>query len=185
MADVTSEGELDREEGVEVEENSEDGVEVPQQDGTQVEQKQDLAAQYLDALQRERASFINYRRRVEQERAETYQYATTSLIKKLLPVLDDFDRALGAIPEKERKSNKWIEGVELIDKKLHSIMEQEGVEAIEALGQPFDPNVHEAVAFDDNSEGGDNVDTVSEVFANGYKLHDRVIRPAIVKVTRG
>ncbi len=174
-------------EGVEVEEKSVDGVEQSD-DGeapTQQEQGRDLAAEYLDALQRERASFINYRRRTEQERTETYQYATVTLIKKLLPVLDDFDRALGAIPERERKGNKWVEGVELIARKLHGIMEQEGVEAIEALGQPFDPNVHEAVAFDDNSGGGDNVDTVSEVFANGYKLHDKVIRPAIVKVTRG
>ena len=172
------------EEGVEVEASNGDGVEVAgevQQD----EQEKDLAAQYLDALQRERASFINYRRRVEQERNETYQYATVTLIKKLLPVLDDFDRALGAIPEQERAGNRWLEGVELIDKKLHNILESEGVEAIEALGQPFDPNLHEAVAFDDNSEGGGGVDKVSEVFANGYKLRDRVIRPAMVKVTRG
>ncbi len=185
MGDVDKKSDLDMEEEVQVEENSGDGVESTSQEEAQVEQKRDLAAEYLDALQRERASFINYRRRVEQERADTFQYATSALIKKLLPVLDDFDRALAAIPEKERQGNKWVEGVELIDKKLHSIMEQEGVEPIEALGQPFDPNVHEAVAFDDNSAGGDNVDTVSEVFANGYKLHDRVIRPAIVKVTRG
>ncbi|HKP51661.1 MAG TPA: nucleotide exchange factor GrpE [Chloroflexia bacterium] len=191
MGDVDNKPDLDMEEEVEVEENSNDGVEADSQDDAPVEQKRDLAAEYLDALQRERASFINYRRRVEQERADTFQYATSALIKKLLPVLDDFDRALSAIPEKERQGNKWVEGVELIDKKLHSIMEQEGVEPIEALGQPFDPNIHEAVAFDDNSAGGSgvedqgSVDTVSEVFANGYKLHDRVIRPAIVKVTRG
>ena len=145
----------------------------------------DLASEYLDALQRERANFINYRRRADQEKAETAQYATAGLVKKLLPVLDDFDRALAAIPEAERKGNSWVDGVELISRKLHNILEQEGVAPIEALGQPFDPNLHEAVAFEDNSDGGDHPDTVSEVFSKGYTMRDRVIRPAMVKVSRG
>ena len=143
------------------------------------------AAQYLEALQRERASFINYKRRMEQERTETVQYASAELLKKLLPVVDDFDRALAAIPDKERKDNKWVEGVELIARKLHTILEQQGVEPIEALNQPFDPNLMEAVAFEDNAGEGDHVDTVSEVFGKGYKLRDRVLRPAMVKVSRG
>ena len=147
--------------------------------------QRDLAAEYLDALQRERASFINYRRRMDQERAEQAQYATANLVKKLLPVVDDFDRALAAMPEKERKHDKWLHGIELIARKLHTILEQEGVEPIEALGQPFDPNLHEAVAFEDNSEGGDHVDTVAEVYSKGYKMKDRVHRPAMVKVSRG
>ena len=145
----------------------------------------DAAAQYLDALQRERASFINYKRRMEQERTETVQYASAELLKKLLPVVDDFDRALAAIPEGARKDNKWVEGVELIARKLHTILEQQGVEPIEALNQPFDPNLMEAVAFEDNAGDGDHVDTVSEVFGKGYKLRDRVLRPAMVKVSRG
>jgi molecular chaperone GrpE len=147
--------------------------------------ERDLASEYLEALQRERASFINYRRRAEQEKTEIAQYATAGLVKKLLPVVDDFDRAIAAIPEADRKSNKWVEGVELIARKLHSILEQEGVKPIEALGQPFDPNLHEAVAFEDKSEGGDHVDTVSQVFSKGYTIGDRVIRPAMVKVSRG
>jgi len=163
----------------------------PEQDQEQADQVadapagRDLATEYLEALQRERASFINYRRRAEQEKTETAQYATAGLVKKLLPVLDDFDRALAAIPEAERKGNKWVEGVELIARKLHNILEQEGVAPIDALGQPFDPSLHEAVAFEDNSEGGDHADTVSEVFSKGYMLGDRVIRPAMVKVSRG
>ena len=111
------------------------------------EERRDLAAEYLDALQRERASFINYKRRSEQERAETVQFAAANLLKRLLPVVDDFDRALAAIPAEEREDNSWVEGVELIARKLHNILEQEGVEPIEALGQPFDPNLHEAVAL--------------------------------------
>lgn len=154
--------------------------------GQAPEGEQDLAAKYLDALQRERASFINYKRRIEQERTETMQFATAQLLKKLLAVVDDFDRALVAIPEKEREGNKWVEGVELIARKLHNVLEQEGVQPIEALNQPFDPNLHEAVAFEDTTEASeDHVDRVTEVFGKGYKLRDKVLRPAMVKVTRG
>ena len=148
----------------------------------EIEQKAD---EYLRLAQRTQADFINYRRRVDQEKAEQAQYATANLVKKLLPVVDDFDRALSAIPEQERKHNKWVHGIELIARKLHTILEQEGVEPIEALGQPFDPNLHEAVAFDDNSQSDDHTDTVAEVYSKGYKLHDRVLRPAMVKVSRG
>ena len=76
--------------------------------------------------------------------------------------------------------------MELIARKLHAILEQEGVEPIEALGQPFDPNLHEAVAFEENADGtAEHQDTVSDVFSKGYKLRDRVLRPAMVKVSRG
>jgi molecular chaperone GrpE len=169
-----------------VQEQGQDGVPVDAQAQTQAG-SDNLAAEYLDALQRERAAFINYRRRTDQERAETVQYASANLLKKLLPIVDDFDRALAAIPEDERKKNKWVAGVELISRKLHTVMEQEGVEPIGAAGQPFDPNLHEAVAFEDNAEAGNDKheDTVSEVFSKGYKLRDRVLRPAMVKVTRG
>ncbi len=164
-------------------EETPNGIEEAQEQTGQVAPERDMAAEYLEALQRERANFINYRRRVDQEKTESAQYAAANLIKKLLPVVDDFDRALAAVPEADRKHNKWLQGIELIARKLHAVLEGEGVEPIEALGQPFDPNLHEAVAFDDNGNGGP--DTVSEVFAKGYKLKDRVIRPAMVKVSRG
>jgi molecular chaperone GrpE len=169
-----------------VESGPEPVASVNGKEGAAAEQQPDLAAQYLDALQRERASFINYKRRVEQERAESAQYATAALLKKLLTVVDDFDRALQSIPEEERKNNRWLEGIELIARKLHTILEQEGVQPIEALGQPFDPNLHEAVAFEEGADGTgeDRTDTISEVFTKGYRLHDRVLRPAMVKVTR-
>lgn len=162
---------------------------APEQNGAAVEEtgnEANLAAEYLEALQRERAAFINYRRRTDQERGETVAYANASLLKKLLPVVDDFDRALLAIPEHERKGkgSKWVEGIELIARKLHNLLEQEGVEPIEAKDQPFDPNLHEAVAFEEG-DGSGHEDTVSEVFSKGYKLRDRVLRPAMVKVTRG
>ena len=142
----------------------------------------DLAAEYLDALQRERASFLNYKRRVEQDREEASYKATANVLKKLLGVVDDFDRAVARLPE-EAKSVPWVEGVLAIHRKLNAILESEGVERIEAQDQPFDPNLHEAVAFDDTGDGHE--DTVAEVYASGYKVRDRVLRPAMVKVSRG
>ncbi|HUS17315.1 MAG TPA: nucleotide exchange factor GrpE [Chloroflexia bacterium] len=133
------------------------------------------AAEYLDLLQRERASFINFRRRSEQERSEAQQYATAQLLRKLLPVVDDFDRALSTAPT----DNAWIEGVRLINRKLHTLLEQEGVTQIEAVGQPFDPTLHEAIAYEDGGEGDD---VVAEEFAPGYRHKDRVLRHAVVKV---
>lgn len=144
--------------------------------------ERDLAAEYLDALQRERASFLNYKRRTEQDREEAAYRAGANLLRKLLPVVDDFDRALAHIPE-DAAQTPWAEGVAAIGRKLHAVLESEGVERIESLGQPFDPNLHEAVAFDDNGNG--HADTVSEVYAHGYKVRDRVLRPAMVRVARG
>ncbi len=159
------------------------GEDIEQEQPEEETPGRDLAAEYLEALQRERASFINFKRRTEQERSDTAQYAAANLLKKLLPVVDDFDRALGSVPQAERQNHKWLQGMELIQRKLHSVLESEGVEAIEAQGQPFDPNLHEAVAFDDTGNG--SADTVSEVYSKGYKLKDRVIRHAMVKVSRG
>lgn len=144
--------------------------------------QRDLAAEYLDALQRERASFLNYKRRVEQDREDASYRATANVLKKLLGVVDDFDRAIAHLPEEARKV-PWVEGILAIHRKLNSVLESEGVEKIEAQDQPFDPNLHEAVAFDDTGDGHE--DTVAEVYANGYKVRDRVLRPAMVKVSRG
>jgi molecular chaperone GrpE len=144
--------------------------------------QRDLAAEYLDALQRERAAFLNYKRRVEQDREEASYKATANVLKKLLGVVDDFDRAVAHLPE-EAKKVPWVEGILAIHRKLNSVLESEGVEKIEAQDKPFDPNLHEAVAFDDTGDGHE--DTVAEVYANGYKVRDRVLRPAMVKVSRG
>ena len=147
-------------------------------DAEQVVRAEAKAAEYLDLLQRERANFINYRRRTEQEKAETQQYASAQLLKKLLPVVDDFDRALQAAPS----NDPWVEGVRMIDRKLHALLEAEGVTPIESLGQPFDPALHEAVAYE---QGGEGDDVVAEEFARGYKHRDRVLRHAMVRVGKG
>ena len=145
---------------------------------SQLEEEKARAERCLSNWQRAEADLANFKRRAEQERAELVRFANSSLIGKLLPVLDDFERAIGAIPEEESTAG-WVEGIKLIDQKLRSILEQEGVLPIEALGKEFDPYVHEAVLTE---AGEGDVDVVVEELQKGYKLHDRVIRPTMVKV---
>lgn len=128
--------------------------------------------------QRSAADFANFKRRTEEERALAGQFSTALLIGKLLAVLDDFDRALESVPPEAE--DPWIEGVKLVERKLRNVLESEGVTPIEAVGQPFDPNLHEAVAHEDTAEHPDN--TVIGEAQRGYRLHDRVIRPSLVRV---
>lgn len=144
----------------------------------QLEQAELRAEEYLDSLKRERASFQNYRRRVEHERLEQQRVATGNVLVKLLPIVDDFHRAIEAIPEDQR--NEWFEGVALIQRKLERFMQDEGVTEIAALGQAFDPNFHEAVGVDSDTEAESG--TVTQVLQRGYRHGDRVLRPAMVRV---
>ena len=131
-------------------------------------------------LQRMTADFANYRKRNEAERSEFAKFAKADLIARLLDVLDGYDRALATVPE-EVKGQPWVEGMWLVERKLRSILDAEGLEPIDSLGKPFDPYMHEAVAYveSDEPEG-----TVIEEHQKAYRLHDRVIRPALVTVAR-
>ena len=131
-------------------------------------------------LKRMAADFANYRKRNEAERTEFAKFAKSDLIAKLLDVLDAYDRALATIPE-ELKSSSWVDGMWLIERKLRSILEAEGLQAIDSLGKPFDPYQHEAIAHleSDEPEG-----TVITEHQKAYRLHDRVIRPAMVTVAK-
>jgi molecular chaperone GrpE len=139
------------------------------------------AAEYLDGWQRARADFANYKKRVEKEQAETYQNAAGRVVARYLDVLDDFDRAMKDQPT-EGDAAKWAEGISLIYRKFQSILEAEGVTRIEAEGQAFDPQQHEAVTHEDSD--GHASGQVIEVLRQGYKLGDRVIRPALVRVAK-
>ena len=132
---------------------------------------------YKSELLRTAADFTNYRRRTEQEYASIKKLANRDLLLQLLDVMDDFARALAAVPEEQRESG-WVAGTAMIEKKLHGVLERAGVTPIEALGQPFDPALHEAVASDPGSDGS----TVVEVYRQGYRLGDGLLRPAMVKV---
>ncbi len=134
---------------------------------------------YLANWQRAQADFSNYKRRAEQERSETVKFANAALILNLLPVLDDLERALESVSEK-LAGLTWVDGIALIYRKLRMILEAHGLTEVEALGQPFDPNLHEAVLYGEGDEG-----KVIEELQKGYKLHDRVLRPTMVKVGNG
>ena len=136
------------------------------------------AEQNLANWQRSAADFANFRRRTDEERALQAQFSTAVLIGKLLSVLDDFDRALERAPSDVPES--WLEGIGLVERKLRGVLESEGVTPIEAIGQPFDPNLHEAVVHEDTADHRDN-EVIGEL-QRGYRLHDRVIRPSLVRV---
>ena len=135
--------------------------------------------EYLANWQRTQADFVNYKRRNEQERQEFGKFANSQLILSLLPVLDDLERAFeSATPQVARL--KWVEGIRLIDRKLRAALEAHGVSQIKALGEPFDPNLHEAAMHSKGEEG-----IVVQELQKGYMLHDRVIRPSRVVVGNG
>jgi molecular chaperone GrpE len=139
------------------------------------------AAEFKDQWLRATADYKNFKRRADLERSELIRSAGAGLLLKLLPVVDDFDRSIANIPA-EIAETPWWGGTQLIAQKLRTLLESENVKAIEALGQPFDPNLHEAVLYEE-AEGQDGV-VIAEL-QKGYRLHDRVLRPAMVKVGRG
>jgi molecular chaperone GrpE len=140
---------------------------------------QEEAAKNLDGWKRAQAEFANARKRMEKQRSESYLNASANVITKLLPVLDDFERALEAVPE-EIAGNAWLEGIQLVQRKLLGILDGMNVKPIEAVGETFDPMFHEAIMQEptDEYESG----TVSKELQKGYQLGDRVIRPSLVYV---
>ncbi len=144
-----------------------------------LEEERSKAEKYLHNWKRAEADLDNYRKRVEIERAEVSKYANVSLIMSLLPVIDDLERALASKPRESRHTG-WIEGIELICRKLKAALESWDLKEIEALGQDFNPAVHEAVAQVEGEEG-----KVIEEIQKGYTVRDRVIRPSLVAVGTG
>ncbi len=138
------------------------------------------AAEYLDHLQRLKAEFDNYRKRVIKEQTRAMEMAAEPFVRKLLEVLDEFDLALMAA-ERMPDFQKFLHGVELVYAKLLDILRSEGLERIEAEGKPFDPERHEALMQSGGSEGEP---FVADVLRQGYAMKGRVIRPAGVKVVR-
>ena len=142
-------------------------------------EEQAKAEANLAGWQRAQADFANFKRRSEQERGEYARFANAGLMLELLPVLDDLERALEHVPAK-LASAAWVDGVALIYRKLKAVLESQGLTQIEALGKPFDPNLHEAVRQDEGEEG-----IVIEEIRKGYQLHDKIIRPTMAVVGNG
>jgi molecular chaperone GrpE len=140
------------------------------------------AAEYLDGWQRARAELANARKRFERERQQAYSNARGDVLVQILPLLDDFERAVETLPPNLSKLT-WIEGVLLIQRKLQLLLEQAGVTNIEAAGQEFDPFRHEAVTHEP-SETIPEGHVIAEL-QKGYQLGDRVLRPSVVRVSSG
>jgi molecular chaperone GrpE len=137
---------------------------------------------YYDRLLRKTAEFDNYRRRVERERAQVGEAAASDLIKELLPLVDNLERALKADTGPDA-TDAYRRGVELIHQQLLDALRKRGVRPVEALGMDFDPHYHQAVAHE-MSEGHREGEVIEE-FSRGYMLGDRLLRPAMVKVAKG
>jgi len=138
------------------------------------------ADRYHSNWQRSAADFQNWKRRTDQEKADLGRTAEGAMTLELLRVLDDFERAFVALPV-ELRSLTWIEGVYMIGQKLYALLQARGLSPIDAQGQEFDPFLHEAVLREDDAEGSDALVVVQEL-QRGYRFHERVIRPTMVKV---
>lgn len=142
-------------------------------------EEKEKAEKYLANWQRAEADLINFKKRSDQEKGEIIKFANAVLVMSLLPILDDFERALDNVSIK-LAGFTWVDGIRLIQRKLQAVLESQGLSQIEALGNDFDPVLHEAVLEEEGEEG-----KVIEELQKGYKFHERVLRPAMVKVGKG
>lgn len=147
-----------------------------QDDGT-IELLSQQIAELTDALQRERADAINVRRRADEDRLKLGSFYKSSVIKELLPVVDNFERSLKHVPE-SLVDDEYIKGIAVIVKQFEDTLTKLGVERIKTVGEEFDPSIHDAVSHQET----DGKDIISEELQSGYKLGEEVIRPAMVRV---
>lgn len=144
-----------------------------------LEEEKKKAAEYLADAQRERADYQNLKKRTEQERQESINSINADFIRKLLPVIDDMERAFNMVDPQWQNSN-WVEGFRIIQRNLQDILRAHGCTAMECVGQPFDPNLHEAVAYEEGEDGM----VISEQ-RKGYMLNNKVVRVPQVSVGKG
>ena len=148
----------------------------------ELEEQKAKAAEYLDGWQRARAEFANYRKRIEKEQEDRIKSANGAFIARLLPVMDDFERAFQTLPP-NLMGMTWLEGIALIQRKLQMLLEQEGVTVIETGGQMFDPAFHQAVTHEESEEHEEG-QIIGEM-QKGYRMGDKVLRPSLVRVAKG
>lgn len=132
-----------------------------------------------EGWQRSQAEFANYKKRVARERSELFQRGSLDALQSLLPVIDDFDRAFENVPE-DISENPWIGGVAMIQRKFETLLEKFEIEAIDPTGEPFDPNLHEAIGADDSDEVESG--HVTATLQKGYRAGKIILRPALVRV---
>ena len=143
------------------------------------DKKDEKIEELTDKLTRQMAEFDNFRKRTEREKSQMYEIGAKDIIEKILPVIDNFERGLAAVPE-ESKEDPFVEGMEKIYKQIMTTLEGVGVKPIEAVGQEFNPDFHNAVMHVEDEEAGENI--ITEEFQKGYMYHDSVVRHSMVKV---
>ncbi|MCB5712279.1 nucleotide exchange factor GrpE [Lactonifactor sp. BIOML-A3] len=148
--------------------------------GKKKKDKKDQKIEELtDQLKRQMAEFDNFRKRTDKEKSAMYEIGAKEIIEKMLPIVDNFERGLGGVPE-DKKEDPFVEGMNKIYKQMMTAFEELGVKPIEAVGSEFDPNLHNAVMHVDDEEAGENV--VVEEFQKGYLYKENVVRHSMVKV---
>ena len=143
------------------------------------DKKDEKIDELTDRLTRQMAEFDNFRKRTDKEKSQMYEIGAKDIIDKILPVVDNFERGLGAVKEEE-KEDPFIQGMEKVYKQLMTTLESAGVKPIEAVGQEFNPDFHNAVMHVEDENFGEN--TVAEEFQKGYMYRDSVVRHSMVKV---
>ncbi len=142
-----------------------------------LEEKEKKIRDLTDTLQKLQAEFENYRKRTQKENLEFKKYALEEFIKKILPIIDNFELAL----ENKRNKEEFVKGIELIYSELYSVLEDVGLKKIDALNQKFDPHVHEALLAEKSNK---EPNTIIEELQKGYKIHDKILRHSKVKVSK-
>ena len=185
VAEETIEEEADSEASEEealeetAEEGSEKGAKGLFKRKPKKDKKDEQIEELKDKLTRQMAEFDNFRKRTEKEKSAMYEIGAKDIIEKILPVVDNFERGLGAVTE-EQKEDSFVSGMEMIYKQIMTTLDSVGVKAIEAVGNEFDPDFHNAVMHVEDEEVGENI--VVEEFQKGYTYRDTVVRHSMVKV---
>ena len=173
--DLTSSGEM----APESEENKDSKTAAKEKKKKRKDKKDEKIEELNDRLLRNMAEFENFRNRSEKEKSLMFEIGAKSVVEKILPVVDNFERGLGAVAEEE-KENAFVKGMESVYKQFSTVLEEIGVVPIEAVGKEFDPNLHNAVMHDEDDSMEANI--ISEEFQKGYMYKDSVVRHSMVKV---
>ena len=156
-------------------------VEISKDELDDLRKRAGADSEYHEKMIRTMADMENLRKRMDREKKDYINYANQELISGLLPVMDNFDRALQSV-ERTDQSAPYLQGVEMIYKQLEDVLKQQGLDEIKALGEPFDPHLHEAVQTEETDRYPE--DTILEVILKGYLFRGKLLRPAVVKVSR-
>lgn len=159
--------------------SKEPAVSAEKQLREQLDEAKAEAAKNLDGWQRATAEFVNYRKRIDKERSEVYATAAVDAYKKIIPIIDDFDRAVSFVPA-EKQADQAVDGFKQIHRKMLNLLEAAGVKQINPVGEAFDPAFHEAIGQDEGT--GKPAGTVTVVLQKGYVYGDKVLRAALVRV---